>query len=333
MNHNHSTRRDVLRWTAAAAAATLGGTPAWSQGTWPSRNISIIAPNAPGGPADTLARVVLSSMGQELGTNVIVENKPGAAGKIGIQTMLRAPRDGHTIAITSITAMSALPVFDRQVGYQSPDDFEPLTLAVRTPGVWCVHPSLGIKTLAELVALAKTKPNVLNYASFGTNSSSHLAQEDFFRRLDIKLTHVPYKGESEAITALLSNQVQVMMISGAAKPHIEAGKLLALATTSQTAWEVLPKVITANKSGIPALANYSYEPWLGFSAAAGVPQDVSARLQRALRNALEKPEARQTLARLGYRVVTSSAQEMRDAIVQDMTLYQVLLRSGRVNLS
>jgi tripartite-type tricarboxylate transporter receptor subunit TctC len=332
MSTNHLNRRDALRWTTAAAVA-LAGSPAWSQATWPSRNISIIAPNAPGGPADTLARAVVGAMGQDLGTAVIVDNKPGAAGKIGIQTMLRAPRDGHTIAITSITAMSALPVFDPQVGYQSPEDFEPLTLAVRTPAVWCVHPSVGVKTLSELVALAKAKPKALNYASFGTNSSSHLAQEDFFRRLDIHLTHVPFKGESEGVTALLGNQVQVMMVSGAAKPHIESGKLVALATTSATAWEVLPKVLTANRSGIDALSNYSYEPWLGFSAAAGVPQDASARLQRALRSALQTAEARHTLGRLGYRVVASGPQEMRDAIVQDMTLYRVLLRSGRVSVS
>ena len=107
----------------------------------------------------------------------------------------------------------------------------------------------------------------------------------------------------------------------------------ALATTSESPWEVLPKVVTANRSGLVALNSYSYEPWLGFSAAAGVPQDVSARLQRAVRLALDKPEARQTLARLGYRVVASSPQEMRDAIVQDMTLYRVLLRSGRVSVS
>ena len=333
MNPQHTTRRDVLRWTAAAAATTLNSTHVWAQGAWPARSISIIAPNAPGGPADTLARAVINSMGQELGTSVVVDNKPGAAGKIGIQSMLRAPRDGHTIAITSITAMSALPVFDAQVGYRSPEDFEPLSLAVRTPAVWCASPSLGVKTLAELVALAKAKPNVLNYASFGTNSSSHLAQEDFFRRLDIHLTHVPFKGESEGVTALLGNQVQVMLISGAAKPHIESGKLVALATTSESPWEVLPKVVTANRSGLVALNSYSYEPWLGFSAAAGVPQDVSARLQRAVRLALDKPEARQTLARLGYRVAASSPQEMRDAIVQDMTLYRVLLRSGRVSVS
>lgn len=332
MNNFCIDRRRVLQLAFASSALPLASGIA-AQVAWPARNISIIAPNAPGGPADTLARVVTQAMGKELGTSVIVDNKPGAAGKIGIQTMLRAPRDGHAIAITSITALSALPVFDPAVGYQSPDDFAPLTLAVRTPAVWCVHPSLGIKTLQQLIAHAKANPGTLNYASFGTNSSSHLAQEDFFRRLDIQLTHVPYKGESEGMTALLANQVQVMMISGAAKPHIEAGKLVALATTSATPWEVLPHIKPANLSGVLQLASYSYEPWLGFSAASGTPPDVVDRLQKALRNALRSTDAKSTLGKLGYRVVASSPQEMRDAIVQDMTLYRVLLRSGRVSVN
>ncbi|MFC7409383.1 MULTISPECIES: Bug family tripartite tricarboxylate transporter substrate binding protein [Hydrogenophaga] len=332
MNHHPLNRRHLLQMAAAGGTAALWP-QAQAQSVWPSRAITLIAPNAPGGPADTLARVVTTSLSQQLGTSVVVDNKPGAAGKIGIQAMLRAPRDGHVVAVTSVTAMSALPVFDPQVGYRSPEDFEPLVLAVRTPAVWCVHPSLGVKNLAQLVALAKSKPGVLNYASFGTNSSSHLAQEDFFRRVDIRLTHVPYKGESEGMTALLSNQVQVMMISGAAKPHVEAGKLTALATTSADTWEVFPKLVTASRSGVLQLAHYSYEPWLGFSAAAGTPAETVTRLQNALRDALRTPEAQATLGKLGYRVVAGSAQDMRNAIEQDMTLYRVLLRSGRVSVS
>lgn len=332
MNHHPLNRRHLLQMVAAGGTAALWP-HAQAQSTWPSRAITLIAPNAPGGPADTLARVVTTSLSQQLGTSVVVDNKPGAAGKIGIQAMFRAPRDGHVVAVTSVTALSALPVFDPQVGYRSPEDFEPLVLAVRTPAVWCVHPSLGVKNLAQLVALAKSKPSVLNYASFGTNSSSHLAQEDFFRRVDIRLTHVPYKGESEGMTALLSNQVQVMMISGAAKPHVEAGKLTALATTSADTWEAFPKLVTASRSGVLQLATYSYEPWLGFSAAAGTPAETVTRLQNALRVALRTPEAQATLGKLGYRVVAGSAQDMRNAIEQDMTLYRVLLRSGRVSVS
>lgn len=331
MKRLHSERRQFLAQGVALGGALLPGLGA-TQPAWPSRPVFIIVPNAPGGPADLIARAVSSAMAKELGTGVVVENKPGAAGKIGIQALLKAPRDGHTVAITSVTALSALPVFDPNVGYRSPEDFSPLTLAVRTPAVWCVHPSLGIDSLRKLAAYAKAQPNKLNYASFGTNSSSHLAQEDFFRRLDVRLTHIPFKGESEGMNALLAGQVQVMLLSGAAKPQIEAGRLVALAVTTKTRWDVLPNVKTARESGLPELEDYSYEPWLGFSAAAGTPPEVVDRLQKAIRNAINSEEATATFKRLGFRPVASTPKEMQEAVVEDMTLYRVLLRSGRVRV-
>lgn len=324
-------RRQWLQAAAGCGAALLP--PAFAQPTWPTRPINVIAPNAPGGPADTLARAVAAPMSKELGVAVVVENKPGASGKIGIQALLRAPRDGHTIAITTVTTLSALPVFEPGLSYKSPDDFIPLSLATRSPGVWCVHPALGIKTLAQLVAYAKAHPSELNYSSFGNNSSSHLAQEDFFRRLDINLTHVPFKGESEGVAALLANQVQVMLVGGLVKPHITAGRLIALATTSAQPWDVFPNVVTANRAGLPQLTDYSYEPWLGIATSAGTPDAAVQRLRISLRNALLMPETKASLGQMGYRVVAGDAKEMQDAIEQDMALYRVLLRSGRVRVS
>lgn len=332
MTHPTIGRRQLLQ-LAAAGCTTAVMPNGFAETQWPSRPITLIAPNPPGGPADTLARAVSAVMAKEMGVSVVVDNKPGAAGKIGVQALLRAPRDGYTIAITTVTTLSALPVFDAAVGYKSPDDFIPLSLAARSPGVWCVHPSLGIKTLPQLVAFAKAHPGELNYASFGTNSSSHLAQEDFFRRLDIQLTHVPYKGESEGVTALLANQVQVMLVGGNAKAYVTSGKLVGLATTSEKPWEALPGVVTANRSGLPQLTDYSYEPWLGIAAAANTPDAVVQRLRTALRTALLAPATQSALRQLGYRIVAGDAREMRDAIEQDMALYRVLLRSGRVSVS
>ena len=323
-------RRRVIQAAALPLASWLAPF-ARAQAAWPNRSVTIIAPNAAGGPADTLARAVAPGMARALGVSVVVDNKPGAAGKIGIQALLRAPRDGHTIAVTSITALSALPVFDRNPGYKSPDDFEPLSLAIRAPAVWCLHPAVPARNLRELVAYAKAHPDKLNYASFGTNSSSHLSQEDFFRMLDIRLAHVPFKGESEGLNALLAGQVQMMMVSGAAVPHIKAGKLIALATTGEKRWPVLPDVLTGRETRIPELASYMYEPWIGFSTSAGVPKDVVEKLAAAVQQGLKDPAAQATLsAALGYRIVASSAAEMRDAVVQDMVGYHVLARSGRV---
>ena len=324
-------RRQILQAAALPFAnALLPG--ARAQSAWPNRAVTIIAPNPAGGPADTLARAVVPGMAKALGVSVVVDNKPGAAGKIGIQALLRAPRDGYTLAVTSTTALSALPVFDKNPGYRSPDDFEPLSLAIRALAVWCIHPSVPARNLRELVSHAKANPGRLNYASFGTNSSSHLAQEDFFRQLDIRLTHVPFKGEVEGMNALLAGQVQMMMISGAAIPHIKAGKLVALATTGEKRWSALPDIVTGRETRIPELASYMYEPWVGFSTSAGVPKDVVDKLSSAVQQGLKDPSAQAILADgLGYRIVASSVAEMREAVLQDMARYHVLARSGRVS--
>lgn len=330
MTSNHPRRRTLLLGSLSLPVASLMPISAGAQVAWPNRPITLIAPNAPGGPADTLARAVADGMTKILNVPIVVDNKPGASGKIGIQALLRAPRDGYTLAVTSETAMSALPVFDKNVGYRSPADFEPLSLAVRTPTVLCVHPSVPAKNLREFIAYAKANPGKLNYASFGNNSSSHLASENFFRIVDVQLAHIPYKSETEGLNGLVSGQVQVMLVSGASKPQIAAKKIRGLATTSAKRWDLLPDIVTARETGIPELANYSYEPWLGFSATAGIPKDVRDRLNSALSQSMTSPAVKARLSSFGYRIIASSPAEMSDAIQQDITSYQVLARSGRV---
>lgn len=327
---SHPRRRTLLLSGVSFPLASLMPLLAGAQLAWPNRSITLIAPNAPGGPADTLARAVANGMTKILNVPVVVENKPGASGKIGMQALLRAPRDGYTLAVTAETALSALPVFDKNVGYRSPADFEPLSLAVRTPTVWCVHPSMPVKSLRELVAYAKANPGKLNYASFGNNSATHLASENFFRIMDIKLTHIPYKSETEALNGLISGQVQVMMLSGASKPHITAKKIRGLATTSSRRWDFLPDIVTARETGIPELSNYSYEPWLGFSAAAGIPKEIRDRLSSVLRQSMDSPEVKKMLSGFGYQIIASSSVEMEEAIQQDLNSYRVLAQSGRV---
>ncbi|MGH8845829.1 MAG: Bug family tripartite tricarboxylate transporter substrate binding protein [Polaromonas sp.] len=313
----------------AAPLTGLLSQPAQAQESWPSRSITLIAPNSPGGPADTLARSVMNSMSRELGVSVVVDNKPGAAGKIGMLAAMRAPRDGYTIAVTSITAMCSLPVFSSQAGYDPLKDFDPLTLAVRTPSVLVMHPSVPVRNMKELVAYVKARPRELNYASFGEKSSSHLAFENLSRLLDLEVTHVPFRSESDGRTALVSGQVQLMGTSAASKPFIDSGRLIALGQSSAGRWSAMPNVPSLRESGLTALASYEYEPWLGFSVATGVPPAVRERLTMALRNALRSAEANQ-LQTLGYRVVASTPAEMREAVVADIAEYKVLARSGRV---
>ena len=261
MISDHPRRRALLLGGLGLPFASLMPLFAGAEVAWPNRSITLIVPNASGGPADTLARAVANGMTKILNVPVVVDNKPGASGKIGIQALLRAPRDGYTFAVTSETALSALPVFDKNVGYRSPTEFESLMLAVRTPTVWCVHPSVPANNMRELVAYAKANPGKLNYASFGNNSATHLASENFFRIVDVQMTHIPFKSETLGLNALLSGQVQVMMLSGAAKPHIAAKKIRGLATTSAThaapgrASLISPHSLQSGPAGMPCPAS------------------------------------------------------------------------------
>lgn len=323
-------RRTLL---ASSLAAPLGGllsAPTWAQDKWPTRPITIVAPNSPGGPADLIARAVTTSLSKELGVSVVVENKAGASGKIGMLAALNAPRDGHTVVLTSITALCALPVFNSQTGYDPIKDFDPLTLAVRTPSVLLVHPSVPVRNMKEMVAYVKARPKQLNYASFGEKSSSHLAFENLLRLLDLEMTHVPYRSESDGRKALAAGEVQFMSTSAASKPLVDAGRLIALGQSSAGTWNAMPDVPPLRESGLSALVDYVYEPWLGFSVASGVPSNVRERLSTALRNALRGSEAAQQLQAQGYRIVATSADEMRQAVLSDTAGYKALAASGRV---
>lgn len=323
-------RRTLLSSGLAAPMGALLCAPAWAQEKWPSRPITIIAPNSPGGPADLIARAVTNGVSKELGVSVVVENKAGASGKIGMLAALNAPRDGHAVVLTSITALCALPVFNSQAGYDPIKDFDPLTLAVRTPSVLLVHPSVPVRSMKDMVAYVKARPRQLNYASFGEKSSSHLAFENLLRLLDLEMTHVPYRSESDGRKALAAGEVQFMSTSAASRPLVDAARLIALGQSSAGPWSAMPGVPPLRETGIPALADYVYEPWLGFSVAAGVPAPVRERLASALRNALRGSEAAQQLLVQGYRIVATTSEDMRQAVWADTASYKALAASGRV---
>lgn len=323
-------RRALAR--GALMASLCVASYASAQTHWPSKPITIIAPSAPASPIDTLARAVSGGLARELNTSVVVDNKPGASGKLGIVALLNAPRDGHTIAVTTLTHLASVPVFNPKPGYRVPEDFALLTLAVQTPAVLVVHPSVPARTLAEFVRYAKANPGKLNYASFGERSSSHLASEDLWDKMGVSVAHVPFKSEAEGINALISGQVQVMSTSGAAAPQIEAGRLVGLATSGAARWDVLPKLPTFMESGLPEFKDYVYTPWLGFSAAAGTPPDVTAKLSAALRAVLRQPEAQRMLGNIGYTVVALSPEDMAAAVTRDQAVYRRLLKANRVRV-
>lgn len=313
-----------------ALVATFAMAAGAESAKWPVQAITLVAPSSPGSPIDSLARAVEPSLSRQLGVPVVVENKPGASGKIGMQALLRAAPDGHTIAVATQTHLTALPVFDPNVGYRVPEDFGLLTLAIRTPSATSVNPKIPVRSMREFVDYARANPGKLNYGSFGVRSSGHLSAERLWSLLGIELNHVPYKSESEALHGLAGGQVDVMNSSGAVKPHAESGKVVTLGTSGTERWDIFPQVPTMRESAVPELANYDYQPWLGFATSAGVPADVQKKLSDALREALRSQEAQRMLGQLGYSIAALSPEEMSAAIQEDLQVYRELKASGRI---
>ncbi|HET9822845.1 MAG TPA: tripartite tricarboxylate transporter substrate binding protein [Burkholderiaceae bacterium] len=296
-------RRSML---AAVAALVLAG-HATAQQDYPSRPIRVVVPFSPGGAVDGPMRAIAEQLGRRLKQQIIIENKPGAGATIGSESVAKAPADGYTLLLASQTNAISASLYPR-LSFSPIDDFVGISLIAREPGVLVVHPSMPVKSVAELVALAKAKPGELNYASSGNGSGQHLFAAMFASMAGIKVTHVPYKGSGQATTDLLAGTVP-MAIPGtqAMLKHIAAGKLRPLATTGVTRSKQLPDVPTLAESG---LAGYSAYVWMGLLAPKGTPRPIVELLHRELKAVIALPEMQGFFNDAGMEVVGSSPAEM-----------------------
>ena len=324
----------MLNGVAAIATSVLlmsaAGVASAQQG-YPNRPITVVVAFAAGGPADTVTRAVAPAVQAALGQPVVVENRPGANGKLAMQAMLRAPRDGYTFGYISPSIMSIAPVVEKDLGYDTTKDIIPLTTAIRSSNVITVHPSLNVKTLPDLVTWAKANPGKLNYGSIGTGSWYHLATEKLLAGLGIEATHVPYKGEAPAVSDMIGGNIQMMILSGLGKPVIDEGKVVPLASTGKQIAFYSPKSIPVSESGIPALANYDETPWVGFGIGAGTPPDIVNKLHATLVAALNSEDVKKRLAVFGDTQTTSIA-EMTQLVAEELAANRTLVESGRVKL-
>lgn len=316
----------------AAIAALVPGTTAALAQDFPSKPITILVGFAPGGSADTMARVVAPQLSDILGQRVLVDNRPGASGKISMQQLLRAPRDGYTIAYYSLTMATTAPLLDPNLGYDTTKDILPLTTIMRGAMAVGVNAELPVRSLNELVAYAKANPGKLNYGSIGVGSWHHFAMEKLLMGLDIDATHIPFPGESPAYTALASGIIQLMLISGTAKPFLDDGKIVAIASTGSKPPSFAPEAPPVKDSGIAGVADYDEMPWVGFGMAAGAPDDIVAKLHDALVKALETDEVRERLAVIGD-VNTSTIAELQTIIRNELAANRQLVDSGRIKLN
>ena len=288
---------------AAVAASAAADAPE----SYPNRPVRLIAPFVPGGPTDIVARLVAQKMGDNTRQSVVVENRGGAGGSVGMQLAANSTPDGYTIVLGSSGNLAVNPALDPKLPYDPLKDFQPLTQTTSGPQIFVVPVSLPVKTVQDLVALAKAKPGQLNYASGGAGTTTHLGVELFKMMTGVNMVHVPYKGTGQALTDVISGQVQMMMSSALpAVPHIKAGRLRGLGVTSAKRAAAYPELPTLSESGVPGFETTS---WHGMLVPAKTPRAVVQRVHAELVKALTAPEVKEKFAGLGMDVVANRPEE------------------------
>lgn len=307
------------RWLCAplcAAALALGSGPAvWAQTAAASRTLQLISPYGAGGANDIVSRLLAEKLGEKLGQAVVVVNKPGAGSILGSQQLVHAQPDGQTIMMADI-AHGANPALRKTMPYDTLKDFAPITLVAEFPTVLLVHPSVPATTPAELVAFARQNPGKLNYSSSGFGSTNHLAAEVFKSELGLDITHVPYQGGGEAMNALLGGQVQMLFITlPASMPHIQSGRVKALAVTSAQRWPALPNVPSVAETVVPG---FDVSLWIGLLAPAATPPDRLALLNEKVNEVLRTPAMQERINGLGGRVAAGSREQFDQHIRKEL---------------
>jgi len=322
-----------VRLAAGAAAVMLVLLPAVSApaaaAAYPQRPIRFIVPFPPGGSTDHVARVVAQQLGSQVNQQVVVDNRGGASGIIGSEMSARSAPDAYTLLLAGITTHATIPHLNKKLPYHPLKDFSPITLLATASNVIVMHPSLPVKTVADLVAYAKKNPRKLNYASAGTGSPAHISIELLCAMAGISMTHVPYKGAGPALIDLVGGQVQLMSTSPLATlAHVSSGRLRALAVTSQKRVDLLPALPTVSESGLPG---YVMEQWWGIVAPAATPADRIAYLNRELLKALRLQDIRQRLAASGADAAPGSPQEFAAYMKSELEKFGKLIRESGIS--
>ncbi|GGH64968.1 hypothetical protein GCM10010975_32290 [Comamonas phosphati] len=323
------------RW-AQAAAVLAGGLPALptlAQGEvpWPNHPIRVIVPFPSSGATDLVARVIAQRVSQELGQQLVIDNKPGAGGTIGAAEAAKAPPDGYTLLFTTSSTHAISPHLMPRLAYKADKDFTPIAHMADAASVLLVTPSLPAKSVQELIAYARANPGRLNYASSGNGTIVHLNTAAFAAQAGIQLTHVPYKGTAQSITDLAAGQVHLLFDSiPTGMPHVASGRLRALAVTGDKRSTLAPNLPTVAESGLPG---YSSVTWFGVYGPAGMKPELVGRINQAFNQAVQNPDVIASLARQG--VEPAKAQTPADfaAMVQtDSARWAKVIKDNRITL-
>ncbi|HVF62533.1 MAG TPA: tripartite tricarboxylate transporter substrate binding protein [Casimicrobiaceae bacterium] len=320
----------IFHSLSCALAALCFAVPAdvAAQTAYPTRPVRIIVPYPAGGVADALPRIVGEKLAERLKQPVVVENRPGASGNIGMEQGARAEPDGYTLVLAPAGNLTVNPILFPKLSFDTAKDFVPIINLASSPNVLVVHPSVPAKTLQELVAYAKANPGKLNFASPGDGSGAHLAGELLNLEASIQSVHVPYKGLAPAVNDLLGGQVQ-MMFAGISTvlPHIKSGKLVPLAIASPRRSAELPDVPTVAERGYP---DFDVTSWYGLVVRSGTPSDVVQKLSREIAAVLSLPDVRDKLAVLGLEPVGGAQDAFASMIASETTKWRDIVRRAGI---
>jgi tripartite-type tricarboxylate transporter receptor subunit TctC len=307
---------------AAAAAAASGGALAQA---WPSKPIHYIVPFPPAGATDITARIAADKISGPLGQPVIVENRPGAAGNVGTEFVAKAAPDGYTILQCTV-AQSISQTLYAKLNYDLEKDLVPVAMIALVPNVMEVNPSVPAKSVAEFIALAKSKPGKINYASSGSGTSIHMSAEMFMMMTGVKMVHVPYKGSGPALADLVGGQVDVMFDNLTSSiGFIKSGKLRALAITSATRYPELPDLPTMQEAGVPG---YEATAWFGILAPKGTPKNVIVRINTEINKALAQADVKEKLAQQGAVASAWTPGQFGDFIHNEIAKWGKVVRAS-----
>ena len=326
-------RKAILASGAIAALTAIGSaaTPAMAQSqasNWPQRPVRVIVPNGPGASSDQLARVLAMKLGEAVGQQFVVDNRPGAGGLIGMEIAARAVPDGYTLMATSTANHVIAPQLHRKLGFDVFKDFEPIMLYGTTQNVLVVHPSMPAKTAQELIALLKANPGKYNMASAGSGAQSHLAGVQLMLAARTDATHVPYKGGGASVGAVVANESQFTFTPIAATiPFIRSGQLRALATAGTARSTQLPDLPTLNEGALPGFQSTG---WVGMMTPRGTPKAVTDRLYSQMMPVMKQPDTRELIVRAGADPVTSTPEEFGKFIRTEYESFRAAVKAAKL---
>jgi tripartite-type tricarboxylate transporter receptor subunit TctC len=321
--------RWILPTASALFTASAMPSPVLAQPAYPAKTVRMILPFAPGGPSDIIGRTLSGKLTEQMGQQVVADNRPGAGGNLGMELGAKAPPDGYTITLTSPT-MAISPSLYKKLAFDPQKDFAPISLVANIPNIMVVHLSVPVKTLKEFIQLARTSPGKLNYGSSGAGSTTHLSSEILSNIAGLKMVHVPYKGQGLALVGLLSGQVDMMILAvPTVLPMIQSNKVRAIAALSAKRLPSVPQVPTTAEAGVK---DFEVSVWFGMLAPGGTPGAIVSRLNQELTKALAAPDIRERFASGGIEPMTSTPEQFAAFARAETMRYAKVIRDANISI-